>query len=174
MFIILFFPRLVDLGRRLDKADRAALLAIAESLKQLKESSSAAEIYRRLGDSAAVLTLHVEAKEWVQAFNLVQSQPQYKELVYLPYAHWLAENDQFVQAQKGNNLSYNIISFSPIDPITNVLLFQHFTKQVIRNEPSKFCSSSRRMQFLNAVIKMRATIIGYFHGNVWIFLMGSE
>lgn len=69
-------------------------------MKALKQSSAAAELYRRLGDSAAVLTLHVEAKEWTQAFNLVQSQPQYKALVYVPYAHWLAENDKFVQAQK--------------------------------------------------------------------------
>lgn len=60
------------------------------------------EIYRRLGDSVAVLELHVEAKEWAQAFNLVRTQPQHKSLVYVPYAHWLAENDKFVQAQKGN------------------------------------------------------------------------
>lgn len=76
-------------------------MSIAEYLKNLKQSSAAAEVYRRLGDSASVLTLHVEAKEWAQAFNLVQNQPQYKELVYVPYAHWLAENDKFVQAQKG-------------------------------------------------------------------------
>ncbi|GJQ71136.1 hypothetical protein Trydic_g1040 [Trypoxylus dichotomus] len=92
--------QLVDLGRRLDKSDRQSLLSIAEHLKRLRQSSAAAELYKRLGDSAAVLTLHVEAREWSQAFNLVQSQPQYKALVYVPYAHWLAENDKFVQAQK--------------------------------------------------------------------------
>ncbi|XP_022909973.2 intraflagellar transport protein 122 homolog [Onthophagus taurus] len=92
--------QLIDLGRKIDKSDRASLLAIAEHLKQLRHSSAAAELYKRLGDSAAVLTLHVEAKEWAQAFSLIQSQPQYKALVYVPYAHWLAENDKFVQAQK--------------------------------------------------------------------------
>lgn len=92
---------MIDLGRRLDKANRTSLISIAEHLKHLNQSTAAAELYRRLGDSAAVLNLHVEAKEWAQAFTLVQSQPQYKALVYVPYAHWLAENDKFVQAQKG-------------------------------------------------------------------------
>lgn len=92
---------MIELGRRLDKSDRSVLLSIAEHLKRLNHPSFAAEIYKRLGDSAAVLSLHVEAKEWSQAFLLVQTQPQYKALVYIPYAHWLAENDKFVQAQKG-------------------------------------------------------------------------
>ncbi|KAL3283924.1 hypothetical protein HHI36_018092 [Cryptolaemus montrouzieri] len=61
---------------------------------------TAAEIYRRLGDSASILTLHVEAREWSEAFKLVENQPKFKALVYVPYAHWLAENDEFVQAQK--------------------------------------------------------------------------
>jgi intraflagellar transport protein 122 len=100
LHIVLYF-RLTELGRRLDKAERSSLLAIAEHLKRLNQASFAAEIYRRVGDSAAVLSLHVEAKEWSQAFSLVQTQPQYKSLVYVPYAHWLAENDKFVQAQKG-------------------------------------------------------------------------
>lgn len=101
--MFLFNFRLIDLGRRIDKTNRGALISIAEHLKHLNHSTAAAELYRRLGDSAAVLNLHVEAKEWAQAFTLVQSQPQYKSLVYVPYAHWLAENDKFVQAQKGNN-----------------------------------------------------------------------
>ncbi|KAJ8959436.1 hypothetical protein NQ318_022128 [Aromia moschata] len=92
--------QLVELGRRLDKSDRASLLAIAQHMKKLNQSSAAAEIYRRLGDSAAVLQLHVEAREWSQAFALVQNQPQYNAIVFVPYAQWLAESDKFVQAQK--------------------------------------------------------------------------
>lgn len=74
-------------------------------MKRRNDSAGAAEMYRRLGDSAAVLTLHVEAKEWDQAFHMVEGQPQLKPLVYIPYARWLAENDKFVQAQKGFSLS---------------------------------------------------------------------
>lgn len=93
--------RLLDLGRRLDKGNRVALSSIAEHLKRLNDSAGAAEIYRRMGDSAAVLSLHVDAKEWEQAFRLVDGQPQLKPLVYIPFARWLAENDKFIQAQKG-------------------------------------------------------------------------
>lgn len=91
------------MGRRLDKTERSCLISIAEHLKRLNDSAGAAELYRRLGDSAAVLKLHVDAKEWMQAFTLVQNQPQHKALVYVPYALWLAESDKFVQAQKGND-----------------------------------------------------------------------
>ncbi|CAH0553397.1 unnamed protein product [Brassicogethes aeneus] len=92
--------QLVDLGRRLEKSDRSSLLLIAQHLKRLGQPDAAAEMYRKLGDSEAVLQLHVEAMDWAQAFALVQNLPQYKALVYVPYAHWLAESDRFVEAQK--------------------------------------------------------------------------
>ncbi|KAB0796579.1 hypothetical protein PPYR_10640 [Photinus pyralis] len=92
--------QLADLGRRLDKTDRSSLISIAEHLKRLNDSTSAAEIYRRLGDSEAVLKLHIDTKQWEEAFALVKIQPQYKAMVYVPYANWLAENDKFVQSQK--------------------------------------------------------------------------
>lgn len=89
------------MGRRLDKTDKDLLLAIATHLKQHQQTSAAAELYRRLDDTAAVIMLHVEAREWTQAFVYAEQQPQHRALVYIPYAHWLAENDKFVQAQKG-------------------------------------------------------------------------
>lgn len=48
-----------------------------------------------------MITLHVEARNWDQAFILVKKNPIFIPLVYLPYAEWLAENDQFIEAQKG-------------------------------------------------------------------------
>ncbi|XP_060520600.1 intraflagellar transport protein 122 homolog [Cylas formicarius] len=92
--------QLVELGRRLDKSERQHLEAIARHLRRLERPRSAAEIYRRLGDSEAVLRLHVEAKEWAQAFEVVRDQPKYNAVVYVPYARWLAENDRFVAAQR--------------------------------------------------------------------------
>lgn len=85
----------------MDKTDNELLISISEHLKRLNQSSAAAEIYRRLGDTASVLKLYVEAKDWTPAFRLVENEPEYKAMVYVPYAQWLAENDNFVQAQKG-------------------------------------------------------------------------
>lgn len=48
-----------------------------------------------------MVTLHVEAHNWDQAFILVEKNPIFAPLVYLPYAEWLAENDKFIEAQKG-------------------------------------------------------------------------
>lgn len=48
-----------------------------------------------------MVALHVEAHNWDQAFILVEKNPTFASLVYLPYAEWLAENDNFVEAQKG-------------------------------------------------------------------------
>lgn len=90
---------LIDLARKLDK-DSTSLNLIAEHLKQLNQPSLAAEVYRKLGDSASILQLHIEANEWQQAFAIVQDHPQLQANVYVPYAHWLAENDRFIQAQK--------------------------------------------------------------------------
>lgn len=60
-------------------------------------------MYAKMGKDMGpdMVTLHVEAHNWDQAFILVKKNPTFAPLVYLPYAEWLAENDKFVEAQKG-------------------------------------------------------------------------
>jgi intraflagellar transport protein 122 len=44
--------------------------------------------------------LHVEAKEWKEAFALAEQYPgRFDETVFLPYAEWLAIEDKFEEAQ---------------------------------------------------------------------------
>ncbi|XP_062855232.1 intraflagellar transport protein 122 homolog isoform X3 [Trichomycterus rosablanca] len=91
---------LIDLARKLDKAEREPLSRCADFFRKLNHHGYAAETYSKMGDLKALVQLHVEARHWDEAFSLVKKHPQYKNDVYVPYAQWLAENDRFEEAQK--------------------------------------------------------------------------
>ncbi|CAH1783917.1 unnamed protein product [Owenia fusiformis] len=91
---------LIDVARKLDKADRESLTKCAMYLKRLEQYAYAAEIYAKMGDNKALVTLRVEARHWDEAFALVEKHPEYKNEVFVPYAQWLAENDRFEEAQQ--------------------------------------------------------------------------
>lgn len=56
--------RLIDLARKLDKADREALSKCAFYLKKMEQYAHAAEVYTKMGDTKALVLLRVEAKHW--------------------------------------------------------------------------------------------------------------
>ena len=56
--------RLIDVARKLDKAERDALLRCAHYLKKMEQFAYASEIYTKLGDTKMLVQLHVEAKHW--------------------------------------------------------------------------------------------------------------
>ncbi|TGZ55252.1 hypothetical protein CRM22_010436 [Opisthorchis felineus] len=90
---------LLEISRRLDKGDRDCLERCAIQLARLGEYAFAADCYARYGDVENQLALHVEARNWEEAFSLVEKHPEHTGRVYLPYAQWLAENDKFEEAQ---------------------------------------------------------------------------
>ncbi|KAI0240368.1 intraflagellar transport 122 [Lamellibrachia satsuma] len=91
---------MIDVARKLDKADREALARCALYLKKMEQYAYASEIYMKMADMKALVNLHVEAKHWDDAFVLVEKHPEFKNDVYVPYAQWLAENDRFEDAQQ--------------------------------------------------------------------------
>lgn len=91
---------LIDITRKLDKAEREPLSKCAYYFKKLQHHGYAAETYMKIGDLKALVLLHVETQHWDEAFLLVEKYPEYKDEVYVPYAQWLAENDRFEEAQK--------------------------------------------------------------------------
>lgn len=95
------FHRLIDLGKKLDENETEALRKIADSLNNLGRSENAISIYKRLGEIESVLKLHIGLKNWPLAFSLIEQYPQHENILYIPYARWLVENDNFVEAQKG-------------------------------------------------------------------------
>uniref|UniRef100_A0A8D0AK12 Intraflagellar transport protein 122 homolog n=1 Tax=Sander lucioperca TaxID=283035 RepID=A0A8D0AK12_SANLU len=91
---------LIDIARKLDKAEREPLAKCAFYFERLKHHGYASETYSKMGDLQALVQLHVETQHWEEAFSLVEKHPQFKNHVYVPYAQWLAENDRFEEAQK--------------------------------------------------------------------------
>ncbi|NXG62594.1 IF122 protein, partial [Hemiprocne comata] len=91
---------LIDIARKLDKAERELLSKCAFYFKKLDNPGYAAETYVKIGDLKALVLLHVETRCWEEAFALSEKHPEFKDDVYVPYAQWLAENDRFEEAQK--------------------------------------------------------------------------
>ncbi|XP_075369953.1 intraflagellar transport protein 122 homolog isoform X3 [Mycteria americana] len=91
---------LIEIARKLDKAEREPLSKCAFYFKKLDNPGYAAETYMKVGDLKALVHLHVETLRWEEAFALSEKHPEFKDDVYVPYAQWLAENDRFEEAQK--------------------------------------------------------------------------
>uniref|UniRef100_A0A2K6V6F5 Intraflagellar transport protein 122 homolog n=1 Tax=Saimiri boliviensis boliviensis TaxID=39432 RepID=A0A2K6V6F5_SAIBB len=91
---------LMDIARKLDKAEREPLLLCATYLKKLDSPGYAAETYLKMGDLKSLVQLHVETQRWDEAFALGEKHPEFKDDIYVPYAQWLAENDRFEEAQQ--------------------------------------------------------------------------
>uniref|UniRef100_A0A671FTF5 Intraflagellar transport protein 122 homolog n=1 Tax=Rhinolophus ferrumequinum TaxID=59479 RepID=A0A671FTF5_RHIFE len=91
---------LIDIARKLDKAEREPLLRCAHYFKKLDNPGYAAETYLKIGDLRSLIQLHVETQRWDEAFALGEKHPEFKDDIYVPYAQWLAENDRFEEAQK--------------------------------------------------------------------------
>lgn len=91
---------LLDIGRKLQSTEKSSLELIASHLKRLKALPLAAEIYRKLGEESQVVQLHIEARDWNEAFRLAEHLPQILPSVHLQHAQWLADSDQFIEAHE--------------------------------------------------------------------------
>lgn len=56
--------RLIDIARKLDKAEREPLLMCAYYFKKLDNPGYAAETYLKIGDLKSLVQLHVETQRW--------------------------------------------------------------------------------------------------------------
>jgi len=59
-----FTCRLIDVARKLDKADREALSHCGLYLTRLEQYAYAAEVYSKMGDIKSLAQLHVTAQTW--------------------------------------------------------------------------------------------------------------
>ncbi|CAH2103760.1 unnamed protein product [Euphydryas editha] len=96
---------LIELARKMDKGSSDSLRHLAEALVAVSEYATAGDVYQRLGDFRRVAQLAVVAGEWSRAFEVAREHPECKRDVYLPYAHRMAQENKFVEAQKAYHMA---------------------------------------------------------------------
>lgn len=93
---------MVDASRKVDTVEGADVLkTIAEHLCKLGAVQQACDVLRRLNDTGGLIKALVESQSWTEAIAVVKQNQSHKKDVYLPYARWLAEQEMFVEAQRG-------------------------------------------------------------------------
>uniref|UniRef100_A0A8D8X4M2 Intraflagellar transport protein 122 homolog n=1 Tax=Cacopsylla melanoneura TaxID=428564 RepID=A0A8D8X4M2_9HEMI len=90
--------KLVHLARQMAKTEITHLSSIAANLEALHKFDEAGEIYVKLGQQEKIIKLHAAAGKWSEALDLATG--NLKAEIYLEHAQWLAERDQFLQAQQ--------------------------------------------------------------------------
>ena len=85
--------------RTVSTSEEEALKIAASYVRRAGQKAMAKEVYQKLGDISSLMELHVEAREWKEAFALAQAHPgKFSDEVFLPYAEWLAIEDRFEEA----------------------------------------------------------------------------
>jgi intraflagellar transport protein 122 len=94
---------LLEIVRKLDKADRGSLAKCAEHFKRMNMQNFAAEVYEKMGNIKELIELRMQSQQWDEMFALTKKYPDLNNLAHYKYGQWLAENDKFEEAQKAFN-----------------------------------------------------------------------
>ena len=90
--------------RRLNKKQHEETLKIcAEYFKTKRNHQAGKEAYLKIGDKDELMKFHVALEKWDEANLLGRSDPDLRTYLLLPYAEYLAKNNQFEEAQKYYN-----------------------------------------------------------------------
>ena len=100
---------LLEIVRKLDKADRESLNKCGEYFKRMHLHNFAAEVYEKMGNIKELIELRMESQQWEEVFALAKKYPDLNNLAHYKHGQWLAENDRFEEAQKGSyTYIYNV------------------------------------------------------------------
>ncbi len=94
---------LLEIVRKLDKADREPLAKCGEYFKRMNMANFAGEVYEKMGNIKELIELRMEAQQWEEVFTLARKYPDFSNLAHYKHGQWLAENDRFEEAQKAFN-----------------------------------------------------------------------
>ena len=91
--------KLAELVRTIPKRETELLRVCADHLVRFDALKSAIEAYQKIGDFRTLAKLYVENEKWDDAFAVLKAHSELAEVVYVPYARWLADNDKFDEAR---------------------------------------------------------------------------
>jgi intraflagellar transport protein 122 len=94
---------LLEIVRKLDKADSESLSKCAEHFRRMNMMNFAAEVYEKMGNIKELIELRMESQQWEEVFALAKKYPDLNNLALYKYGQWLAENDKFEEAQQAFN-----------------------------------------------------------------------
>lgn len=91
---------LMDMVRKMSTKNIPEMQQCINYFKLHGNNNYAIETLTKLGDMSGLVKLFIELCQWDEAFKIAETDPQYSELILLPYGHWLASNDRFQEAQE--------------------------------------------------------------------------
>lgn len=94
---------LLEIVRKLDKADREPLAKCGEHFKRMRLHNFAGEVYEKMGNIRELIELRMESQQWDEVFALAKKYPDLNNMAHYKHGQWLAENDRFEEAQKAFN-----------------------------------------------------------------------
>lgn len=65
----------------------------------MDDIDSAVDLYERIKEIKLVVNLKLLKRDWKFLLGLADREPFYREMILMPYAEYLIENDQFTEAQ---------------------------------------------------------------------------
>ncbi len=94
---------LLEIARKLDKADRESLSKCGDYFKTMGLHNFAAEVFEKMGNIKELIELRIQSNQWDEVFALSKKYPELDKMAHYMYGQWLAENDRFEEAQKAFN-----------------------------------------------------------------------
>ncbi|CAD7973371.1 unnamed protein product [Amoebophrya sp. A25] len=86
-------------GKNVSEREHKELLLLSiRCFRKEKHHSFAKEAILKLGDIPMLIELHMSNHKWEEAFMVCSAHPEHSALLYLPYAEWLREQDQYAEA----------------------------------------------------------------------------
>ena len=91
--------RITELVKTLPKSETDLLRLCAEHLVRFDCVKGAIEAYQKIGDFRTLARLYVSNEQWSDAFALIKAHQELADVVYVPHAEWLADQDRFDEAR---------------------------------------------------------------------------